>query len=316
MKILLIHPPQAQPFLPQLALPTLAASLRTEGHQVVLRDLNLEAYEDFLNPPSMEAAGVSPFNAPGIDSAKAQLRCNADYFDPGTYFEAMARINQDLSIISASHYLTRWNLKNYTVPPYREHNSRDLLAASKDREKNLFVDYFEQKVPRLIDQDMKIVGISVSWQSQLIPAITLARVIKNLAPRVHICLGGSLIGHLAKLLRQNKALFEVVDSILPFEADRTICDLARHLKAGRLSRVPGLIYQGRTGPFTMNPPLPLPFQTCPFADFDGLPLDKYYSPRVLPAHCRLPGLLLVPLHVLYPPSFRQLFPPPEGPSGI
>ncbi len=279
MRILLLNPPQAQPFLPQLALPMLAGSLRRAGHQVTVRDLNLESYEDFLSPSVLVRAGISPENAPDIQKAKDTLRCGEDYLNPDTYSRAIARINQDLSIISSSYYLTRWSLKNYQVPPYQGHTSADILTASDDAKKNLFVDYFADKCQEILNPEPDLVGISISWQSQMIPAFTLARAIKNLLPHVHICLGGSLMGHLREMLQENRSLFGVVDSILPMEADDAITELAVNLPRNRFSRVPGLIYRWEDQTLFNQPAPPVDLSSLPHADFDGLPLDRYYSPR-------------------------------------
>src|SRR5947208_13309562 len=53
MKVMLIFPPDWYPSEPYLSLPTLTAVLRSAGHQVVQKDVNLEMYdwyfsEDFL----------------------------------------------------------------------------------------------------------------------------------------------------------------------------------------------------------------------------------------------------------------------------
>src|SRR5437899_10133653 len=53
MKVMLIFPPDWYPSEPYLSLPTLTTVLRSAGHQVVQKDVNLEMYdwyfsEDFL----------------------------------------------------------------------------------------------------------------------------------------------------------------------------------------------------------------------------------------------------------------------------
>ncbi len=49
MKVLLIFPPDWYPSEPYLSLPSLTAVLRTAGHDVVQKDVNLEMYDWFFS---------------------------------------------------------------------------------------------------------------------------------------------------------------------------------------------------------------------------------------------------------------------------
>ena len=50
MKCLLLFPPQWIPFNPHLALPAIQGTLQDKGHEVIIRDLNIEFYNTVLNP--------------------------------------------------------------------------------------------------------------------------------------------------------------------------------------------------------------------------------------------------------------------------
>jgi hypothetical protein len=48
-KVMLLFPPEWVPTAPYLAMPSLTAVLRQEGHQVVQRDINIEMYDHFFS---------------------------------------------------------------------------------------------------------------------------------------------------------------------------------------------------------------------------------------------------------------------------
>jgi hypothetical protein len=54
MKVLLVFPPQWTPAMPYLALPVLTSFLRSQGVDVIQRDLNLEAYDTVLSRAHLE----------------------------------------------------------------------------------------------------------------------------------------------------------------------------------------------------------------------------------------------------------------------
>ena len=56
MKAMLCFPPNWNPAMPHLALPTLAAFLRGHGVEVIQRDLNIEVFDTMLTRNHLETA--------------------------------------------------------------------------------------------------------------------------------------------------------------------------------------------------------------------------------------------------------------------
>src|SRR5918998_6538714 len=56
MKVMLCFPPNWNPAMPHLALPTLAAFLRGHGVDVIQRDLNIEVFDEVLTRRHLEGA--------------------------------------------------------------------------------------------------------------------------------------------------------------------------------------------------------------------------------------------------------------------
>src|SRR5215217_6417719 len=56
MKVMLLFPPNWNPAMPHLALPTLTAFLRAQGIEVIQRDLNIEVFDEVLTRRHLERA--------------------------------------------------------------------------------------------------------------------------------------------------------------------------------------------------------------------------------------------------------------------
>src|SRR5689334_20010587 len=56
MKVMLLFPPNWNPAMPHLALPTLTAFLRAHGVEVIQRDLNIEVFDEVLTRRHLERA--------------------------------------------------------------------------------------------------------------------------------------------------------------------------------------------------------------------------------------------------------------------
>ncbi|MEZ5976417.1 MAG: hypothetical protein R3E96_16705 [Planctomycetota bacterium] len=85
----------------------------------------------------------------------------------------------------AAHFPSELTPHNFTMR-YANDRSREVLAATQDREENPFLAYFETQIlPRLLERRPRVVGLSVIYGSQLIPALTLGRLIRQHLPECH-----------------------------------------------------------------------------------------------------------------------------------
>ena len=280
MKVLLIFPPQAQPFLPHLALPSLTAVLKKNGIETIQKDYNLESYEYFLSPEKLKEIGISSFIANQIEEVKKSLRTGFDYYLPSDYYGALGVIEDYLNYTSRKYKEVYWSLKNFETR-YSTESSDDIIKSVRDKESNPFIEFFQKKMEEIEEIKPDMVGISVAWKSQLIPALTLSYMIKDKLPQVHVTIGGSLISHLSGMLKHKRKMFQFVDSFLPYEAEESLVKLVKTVESGGdFKEVPGLIYRKKKK--VLSNPLKLPenMAELPIPDFDGLDLKKYYSPQV------------------------------------
>jgi anaerobic magnesium-protoporphyrin IX monomethyl ester cyclase len=279
MKILLIFPPQAQPFLPHLALPSLKAFIDSNSsHEIALMDVNLLSYEYFLSQEFLSEQGKD-FHE-NLESALSLLRCGEDYYDPPRYYNTIAIVQDCLREVSRRYPGSHLDLKDFRLE-YSPSSSEQILKAAKDYGKNPYLEFFEKKIlPLITAEKPEIIGISLAWPSQLIPGFSLARVIRNSRPDIHITFGGSMVTHLQNVLAHKRKFFGLCNSFLAGEGEMAFLYLLDALsQGGDYEKTPGLIYPESKKSIAMNPAeSPENLAALPTPDFSGLPLTRYFSP--------------------------------------
>jgi hypothetical protein len=318
--ITLVFPPQGHFTQPYLALPCIQAWLAAHGFDdVELVDANIEAYDAFLSRDFlMHAASTArerlplarfadraelPFRdlaafraaaesavsadllAARIDDAKGVLRTGA-FFDVEQYVPAVRTIYHALRLVSAAHFPSALTPHNFTMR-YSIDRSRDVLAATVDEDENPFVAHFrEHLVPRLVARRPRVVGVSVIYGSQLIPALTLGRMIKSALPDCHVTAGGGFLAYIGEKLMRAPGIDACLDSLVFHEGEMPTLELCRALQGGGdLASIGSLAWFDRRTPrasAVFNAPgHPIKLDEAPPPDFRGLPLDKYFSPELV-----------------------------------
>jgi anaerobic magnesium-protoporphyrin IX monomethyl ester cyclase len=316
MKVLLLFPPQWVPYQPHLALPSLTAFLRSNGIDAVQKDLNVDSYDHFLSrkflrslkpaidfrfaeldrKPSLAAgleqrlyadlflAKSSLFRiADEIEDAKSVFR-SPRYYDATALSRARETFENALSVTSIAHFPTRLELMSFAMPSY-DGTFESLEKLTVNQVENPYLEYFENHVlPYVREQSPGVIGISIAGESQLIPALSLCRLIKK-DFNCHIVLGGYVITLLTDSLARHRNMFgEYCDSLMVLEGERPLLELVRCIENGQsLESVPNLIYFDGEGVKQTPTIIPEAMESLPVPDFDGLPLNKYLAPEpVLP----------------------------------
>ncbi|HHT9124446.1 MAG TPA: B12-binding domain-containing radical SAM protein [Candidatus Brocadiia bacterium] len=308
MHINLIFPPSWIPSQPFLSLPSLTAFLRKEGIRVTQRDLNIEFLEvvltkkkgeeflsmirDKLNTQSLapekfdvlrEVADLLPLSFDFIEDAKTTFRTE-DFYDVDKYIESLITIDKYMKLAGALFYPSSISAYDNTMR-YSVYSSKEIMAAIQDKEENIFLNIFKQHfLPSILDSKPDVVGISITSTSQIIPGLTLARLIKEREKDIYVTVGGSVFTKLIDNLLKADTFFSFVDSFVAFEGEHALLELANQLSGKKdLKMVPNLIYR-ENGVTRVNEPFFIEdVNTLPTPDYEGLPLSLYHSPeRVLP----------------------------------
>ncbi len=315
--IYLVFPSSWHPSQPYLSLPSLKAFLAQNGiHDVVQRDLAIELLDDLctwektkplyekivdelnaLNSKPQhsqferekfaklkEAEEIVPALKDQIDGATRSLRCE-DFYDLDRYMESLKIIDVWLDNILAPYYPSQLTVigSQLRFTPY---SSKEILESFQHPEENYFYDLYKKwYLPSILKEDIDILGISITSVEQIIPGLTLAHLVKKERPNIHITVGGSVFTKLVdRLEKDGSPLFDFVDSFIVHEGETPLLRLVQQLRGdGDLSKVPNLVYKPGDKVQVNRPFAKEELNALPTPDFDGFPLDLYFSPeRVLP----------------------------------
>lgn len=218
-----------------------------------------------------------------IEWAKATLRSEG-FYNLDDYVESWKIIDRWLQAFGMLYYPSEITITDNSMK-YSVYSSSDIIMAANDDNENPYHDLFKGQIMNsIIKRGPSIVGISATATSQVIPAFTLARMLKEMRSDIHITMGGSVFTKLIDNLQGSHGLFELVDSFILFEGEHALLELANQIEGkGDFSKVPNFVY--KDGEQTrVNKPFHIEdINSLPTPDYDGFPLDLYLSPkRVLP----------------------------------
>ena len=317
MKTALIFPPQWYPSQPYLALPTLKAHLESKGHEVDQFDFNIECYEVFLSHEYLTHCVEivrQRLSAPAyttdeqevktvyrdiladtgflgsvlneVEDAKNVMRDEERFFQFDTYKKAYTTLKVAMKLISYAHFPSRLDLDSFFMMGNPEENLSGILSATADTVRNPFIHMYEEHLLGKVNwNDYGLVGISIIHIGQVIPGLTLARLLRKKFKHLHIVIGGSVFNRHADLLDNKQALFEeFFHSAIVSEGEKPLEELVTHLKEGKpLTTVPNLIYMEEQKVIHNPKAEALPYEHLVCPTFDQLPLEKYLMPYpVLP----------------------------------
>ncbi|KAB2837051.1 MAG: B12-binding domain-containing radical SAM protein, partial [Candidatus Brocadia sp.] len=319
MKVLLLFPPSWHPSQPYLSLPSLTAFLRQNGvSDVVQRDINIELLDILLTEKTcreihqkildklrhIDSSGLSSCGAPfdqerrralihavetipalakKVEPAKHTLRSEG-FYDLERYIESVSTINDALGVLSAFHYPSSMTAINNDMR-YSVYSSREIFTALGDEEENIFLNLYKDHIlASILEFSPTIVGISITSTSQIIPGLTLAKLIKDRNKDTHITIGGSVFTKLIENVKKIDGLFSIVDSFIVFEGEHALLDLAEQVNGKRdFKKVRNLIYRDNNSIRINEPFFAEDLNKLPTPDFDDLPLRLYHAPvSVLP----------------------------------
>ncbi len=313
----LVFPPQGHFTQPYLALPCIKAFLQANGFdEVELVDANVEAYDRFLSAEYLRYAkgraaqrlpldafskqGALPFHElsafraaaesaasadaliAGIEDAKDVLRSER-FFDADQYVPAVRTVYHALRLVSAAHHPAVLTPHNFTTG-YSLERSSEVLAATLDAGQNPFLEHFQKDLlPRLVARKPRLVGISIIYGSQLIPGLTLGRLIKQALPDCHVTAGGGFLAYIGEKLMNAPGVSECLDSLVFHEGEAPLLGLCQALRDGTpLAAVGSLTWYDAQKRAVANPAgHPIALDKAPVPDFDGLPFEKYLAPELV-----------------------------------
>jgi anaerobic magnesium-protoporphyrin IX monomethyl ester cyclase len=304
-KIILFSIPNYNTVYIPLALPCLAGHLRKSGFYVIQRDLNILAYNFFLNKEYLQKClKNSDFKnnriyqevINSVEEAKKAMRDFKIYKNFGEFLKNKKILEDAFKIIcGASKEPLRiyGNTFEYRPKEYYKrskkisYKSREgLLKSIENKKENIFYDFFKKQIiPFLKTENPALIGISIFDQKQLVVAFILSSLIKEYQVDAKIVLGGNVITRVYDVLSKdddlNRRLFNYIDFIIHHEGEIPILEIAKRLlsQSTRFDKIPKLIYK-KDGKIVEN----LEFNITdlcevPTPDFNGFDLNLYWVPQ-------------------------------------
>lgn len=167
--------------------------------------------------------------------------------DPDSFVENFSTLLCGKAIIDAAYFPTQLDFGLGFYGTSVSSRVSEILRATEDERYNFLIPYYRKEVlPSLIDEHPDLVGISITCTFELIPAFTLAQMIKSVDPQIHIVLGGALVTELSQRIAKNPPLWNLMDSLVIGPGEVAFTELAECIeKKSDLSGVPNLIYKDK-----------------------------------------------------------------------
>jgi hypothetical protein len=322
MNARLLHPPFADPTQPYLSLPYLKGYLSSKGLRAEVIDLNLAAARHLLDPHRVKEsarqladrferlngrtslsgleqmeylalAEARPSAARGMKAAGSAVETFQDrerFYDPRAYRRARDQAEDTLAVFGAISfpYQFHFNRAAHVAAPW------DLALLEKYcRQAHSPLDDFYRA--RLTDWRLApgdVVGISLTFVSQISESFYLLHLIREVAPFVFTIVGGSCIQQILRHASESvtRRLLQWVDAFCLFEGEETLVQLLRAVNSAprdeapaerfeRLSAIPNLLLRHpSTGAPHRGPMQVSDLTRCPPPDYSDLNLDGYLAP--------------------------------------
>jgi radical SAM superfamily enzyme YgiQ (UPF0313 family) len=268
--ITLVYPPATLPTSPYSSLPYLKGGLERLGYAVNCIDLNVEAYDYWLSSLFNKDA-CSVFQ---IEFAKEFLRSSeSEITNTHKYVDVRNKITSFFLALNKEYKTQNLSFGGYLNSDFcfSLFNIKNLSEDLSDPLSNFYNYYLESCY---IEDNY--IGISATYDFQLLPSLLLAYMLKKKYPDKKIFLGGASIHYLTSFFLQNKWIFKIVDLISLGDGILSIVNYINDTKDYTNSMC--LDKNGRVIIYENN--LQENLHSEIILDYSGLPLEKYFTPTI------------------------------------
>jgi radical SAM superfamily enzyme YgiQ (UPF0313 family) len=270
-KSLLCIPPDYDHNFPPLGTPALVAFLKKNGVLCSQIDLNL-GYRDFL---SRRVSGPLALNREEqLFFLEPLLKKFFTEKLQGRYYsEFLPRKNDGL--FPRLPYGNNTNSSFYFCE--RLLSSEHLWRYLEDKDENTFYEYYQDcGILQALEKDgIDLLGISVISPSQAIASLTLGLLVKKACPHIHVTIGGQWPTLYRNEIIQKKDLFRCFDSVIVFEGEQALYELATRLEGGKsVATIPNIMTRDTVSSAAVIR-IEEDMDALPCPDFDGLALGDY-----------------------------------------
>lgn len=215
-----------------------------------------------------------------IDSAKEVFKTD-EFYEPMTLIQALNIVDRALQIVSLSYSPTRIEMEQI-ANPFFKFNYQSIKYFVLDKSSNIFLEFYKNKIQKILNKKAKFIAISLNSSSQIIPGLTLTYLLKQ-QTGAHINIGGNFFGRIADELLNHKEFFELfADSVSIEEGEGPIVEVAKFVNNEiPIEKVPNLLYI-KNGELHKNEKMkPLKLNEMANVNLDDYKFSKYFSPKIV-----------------------------------
>jgi radical SAM superfamily enzyme YgiQ (UPF0313 family) len=263
---ILINTPVSSPLHPQANLPLLKSYLAGHGFNAKVIDSNILFYHHFLGFKSGNEFRLS------IDECfENPIRILSFYSDIEKMLWEKSQKYDGLDI--GLRYV---NMK------YDRTNFDSVIESLEDRSANPFIEYFEQLIDREIkNSGVKIVGIAITFQDQIISAFTLADLLRKKMPDVTIVMGGQMITRCWNTMIKHEAICGYFDHLALWDGEEPLLDIHRKIINGEDIKFVNVISVKAKHHIVERHSKAPEASRIPSPDFSDLDFRNYFFPEML-----------------------------------
>lgn len=92
----------------------------------------------------------------------------------------------------------------------------------------------------LLTTDPKVIGISIPFMNQLVPALLIAREIRRINPNIHICFGGPTMTLLSELMEKTIIKLQYCDTVIRFGGERPFVEIIKSVILNKTKEIRNL----------------------------------------------------------------------------
>jgi anaerobic magnesium-protoporphyrin IX monomethyl ester cyclase len=302
--LFLIFPPQWSPFQPFLSTPSLKAYLEGKGYRVRQADWNAAFYEFFVSQNRLPVARdrlehyareLSDDYATYRGRAVHSLVTLEDYDNlrrdlsalrnPMTWKQlagvkaGVDALHKLLDAFSAAESVVEVGSSTLFHPGVLN-SLQSLKTFVSNNDDNPFAPYFHAQLDAMTILP-RFFGVSIIGAEQIVPGLTLCRMLKTRFPEIPVVIGGSVFSRLIEKPQWIEGLMgEYFDYICRFEGERPMEELLGS-DSPQSDSLPNMAFR-RDGQLAVGEICePLHLDTIPTPDFDDLDFRSYLTPEVV-----------------------------------
>jgi len=204
------------------------------------------------------------------------------FYDPFLLVKAFQTVDKALDVASLPFYPARFRFNDFFTPRFPL-TIKGITEFTVDRDENMFLSFMTREASRLLSHKADVIGISINSPTQLLPGLTLSRILmEKKPPKCHLNIGGNYFTKLKEVLMSHREIFDIfTDSIILGEGQMPLLSLISALERGEsLGGVPSLIYLDRESgsPVHTFRDKPALLNELHHQVLDDLPLGSYFMP--------------------------------------